>query len=163
MLAAMEQEHERAAGAWQAEWGTHLELLGLVGSAAAWSRELLENLVVDPERMRANLDLLVASGAQGARPTDEQLDACATLVDRALAGHGAMSAVQLHFESDGHAGAPALLLGGSLGTTLAMWEPQLELGHARRLIRFDHRGHGRLAGPGRPVFDRRAGRATCSR
>ena len=88
ILAAMEQEHERAAGAWQAEWGVHLELLGLVGSAAAWSRELLENLIVDPERMRANLDLLVASGAQGARPTDEQLDACATLVDRALAGHG---------------------------------------------------------------------------
>ena len=88
ILAAMEQEHQRAAGAWQAEWGVHLELLGLVGSAAAWSRELLENLIVDPERMRENLDLLVASGAQGARPTDEQLDACATLVDRALAGHG---------------------------------------------------------------------------
>ena len=88
VLAAMEQEHERAAGAWQAEWGVHLELLELVGSAAAWSRELLENLVIDPARMRANLDLLVAAGAQGARPTDEQLDACATLVDRALAGHG---------------------------------------------------------------------------
>ncbi|MGZ4350712.1 MAG: lyase family protein, partial [Solirubrobacteraceae bacterium] len=35
-LAAMEQEHERAAGAWQAEWGTHTELLVLTGSAAAW-------------------------------------------------------------------------------------------------------------------------------
>src|SRR5580692_8730113 len=62
-----------------------------------------------------------------------------------------MSAVQLYFETAGDTGAPPLLLGGSLGTTLAMWEPQLELRHARRLIRFDHRGHGR------PVFDRRAG------
>ena len=35
-LAAMEQEHERAAGAWQAEWGTLTELLTLTGSAAAW-------------------------------------------------------------------------------------------------------------------------------
>ncbi len=61
----MEQEHERAAGAWQAEWGVHLELLGLTGSAAAWSRELLENLSVDPERMRENLERLAASGAEG--------------------------------------------------------------------------------------------------
>jgi len=35
MLAAMEQEYERAAGAWQAEWGTLSELLRLTGSAAA--------------------------------------------------------------------------------------------------------------------------------
>ena len=87
VLGSMEQEHERAAGAWQAEWGVHLELLRLVGSAAAWSRELLENLIVDPVRMRENLDLLIASGAEGARPSDEQLDACATLVERALTVH----------------------------------------------------------------------------
>ena len=39
LLAAMEQEHERAAGAWQAEWGTLSELLALTGSAAAWGRD----------------------------------------------------------------------------------------------------------------------------
>src|SRR6202046_2064115 len=61
-----------------------------------------------------------------------------------------MSAVQLYFEAAGDTGAPALLLGGSLGTTLAMWEPQLELRHARRLIRFDHRGHGRSPVPAGP-------------
>ena len=54
-LAAMEQEHERAAGAWQAEWGTYTELLGLTGSATAWARELLENLIVHPDLMQANL------------------------------------------------------------------------------------------------------------
>lgn len=55
LLAAMEQEHERAAGAWQAEWGTLTDLLALTGSAAAWSRDLLEHLEVDPARMAANL------------------------------------------------------------------------------------------------------------
>src|SRR5256714_1200239 len=57
MLAAMAQEHERAAGAWQAEWETLSELLRLTGSAAAWLREALESLQPDPGRMRANLDL----------------------------------------------------------------------------------------------------------
>src|SRR3954465_4598002 len=37
MLGAMAQEHERAAGAWQAEWETLSELLRLTGSAAAWA------------------------------------------------------------------------------------------------------------------------------
>jgi len=79
-LAAMEQEHERAAGAWQAEWGTYAELLALTGSAAAWGRELLENLEVDGERMRANL---------AAAPTgDEPIPGGASvLIDRALEAH----------------------------------------------------------------------------
>ncbi|MGO9885444.1 MAG: lyase family protein [Solirubrobacteraceae bacterium] len=85
-LACMEQEHERAAGAWQAEWGTYAELLGLTGAAAAWCRELLESLDVDAERMQANLDRLAASGA-AARLDDEQLAACDELIDRALAAH----------------------------------------------------------------------------
>jgi 3-carboxy-cis,cis-muconate cycloisomerase len=56
MLASMAQEHERAAGAWQAESETLSDLLRLTGSAAAALRELLEGLEVDTERMRANLD-----------------------------------------------------------------------------------------------------------
>ena len=36
LLAAMEQEHERAAGAWHSEWPTLTGLLATVGSAAAW-------------------------------------------------------------------------------------------------------------------------------
>jgi 3-carboxy-cis,cis-muconate cycloisomerase len=57
ILAAMPQEHERAAGAWQAESETLSDLLRLTGSAAAALRELLEGLEPDPERMRANLDI----------------------------------------------------------------------------------------------------------
>jgi len=62
IFAAMEQEHQRAAGAWQAEWGTLSELLGLTGSAAAWLADLLTNLEVDTGRMRKNLAILAESG-----------------------------------------------------------------------------------------------------
>jgi 3-carboxy-cis,cis-muconate cycloisomerase len=57
MLGAMVQEHERGAGGWQAEWETLLELLRLTGSAAALARELLRGLEVDPEKMRADMEL----------------------------------------------------------------------------------------------------------
>ena len=41
-------------------------------------------------------------------------------------------------------GAPALVLSSSLGTTLAMWEPQIaQLAERFRIVRYDRRGHGR--------------------
>jgi 3-carboxy-cis,cis-muconate cycloisomerase len=57
LLAAMVQEHERAAGSWHAEWKSLSGLLETVGSAAAWLRDCLEHLEVDAERMRENLEL----------------------------------------------------------------------------------------------------------
>jgi 3-carboxy-cis,cis-muconate cycloisomerase len=57
VLGAMAQEHERAAGAWQAESEPLRELLRLTGSAAVSAREMLTGLTVDHARMRANLDL----------------------------------------------------------------------------------------------------------
>src|SRR4051794_9844552 len=77
VLSGMAGEHERAAGAWQAEWGTLTDLLRLTGSAAAWARDLLEHLEVDPEAMRAGLRV------------EGDLGASAALVDRALLAHGA--------------------------------------------------------------------------
>jgi 3-carboxy-cis,cis-muconate cycloisomerase len=56
LAAAAEQEHQRAAGAWHAEWEPLADLLRLTGSAAAWSADLLAGLQVDAARMRANLD-----------------------------------------------------------------------------------------------------------
>jgi 3-carboxy-cis,cis-muconate cycloisomerase len=53
----MTQEHERAAGAWQAEAETLSDLLRLTGSAATALRELLEGLQVHTDRMRSNLDI----------------------------------------------------------------------------------------------------------
>jgi 3-carboxy-cis,cis-muconate cycloisomerase len=56
VLSAMPQEHERALGGWQAEWDTIPELVIVTGQAAAAIAEALERLVVNPSRMRANLD-----------------------------------------------------------------------------------------------------------
>ena len=55
---------------------------------------------------------------------------------------------RLHATVDGPADAPVLVLGSSLGTTGAMWEPQLAALAARyRVIRYDHLGHGGSAVP----------------
>jgi 3-carboxy-cis,cis-muconate cycloisomerase len=56
LVAAAEQEHQRAAGAWHAEWETFADLLRLTGSAAWMAAGLLTGLRVDARRMRANLD-----------------------------------------------------------------------------------------------------------
>ncbi len=59
--------------------------------------------------------------------------------------------VALHHRIDGPPGAPPIVMGGSLGTELAMWEPQLEaLAATERVIRFDHRGHGESRVPPGP-------------
>jgi 3-carboxy-cis,cis-muconate cycloisomerase len=72
LLAAMVQEHERAAGAWHAEWRPLTDLLVAVGSAAAWLRVSLDGLEVDAERMRARLG------------DDADVGVAGVLVDRAL-------------------------------------------------------------------------------
>ncbi len=55
LFAAMEQEHERAAGAWHSEWPTLTELLRTVGSAASWLAECLTVLRPDVARMAATV------------------------------------------------------------------------------------------------------------
>ena len=55
LVASAEQEYQRAAGAWHAEWQPYSHLLQLTVSAAAWARDLLTNLQVDKARMAANL------------------------------------------------------------------------------------------------------------
>jgi 3-carboxy-cis,cis-muconate cycloisomerase len=52
----MAQEHERAVGAWHAEWEPLSGALALTGGAAAAMREVMEGLEVRPDRMRENLD-----------------------------------------------------------------------------------------------------------
>ena len=55
LVACAEQELQRAAGAWHAEWEPLTALLRLTGSAASWGAELLPGLSVDASRMAANL------------------------------------------------------------------------------------------------------------
>ena len=57
LVGSLEQEHERAAGAWQAEWEALSGALAFTGAAAASIAGSLEGLEVDPARMRANLEL----------------------------------------------------------------------------------------------------------
>jgi 3-carboxy-cis,cis-muconate cycloisomerase len=70
LLGSMAQEHERATGAWHAEWEPLAELLRLVGGAAARTRDLLGGLEVYPDRMLAGLEatggLLMAEHVAGA-------------------------------------------------------------------------------------------------
>ncbi|GAA1339925.1 3-oxoadipate enol-lactonase [Saccharothrix algeriensis] len=48
-----------------------------------------------------------------------------------------------HHELSGPPGAPVVVLGNSLGTTTALWDPQVaELRERFRVLRYDHRGHG---------------------
>lgn len=59
--------------------------------------------------------------------------------------------VDLHPTVTGPEDAPPLLLGGSLGSTAEMWQPQVEaLSTDFRLVRFDLRGHGRSPVPEGP-------------
>jgi 3-carboxy-cis,cis-muconate cycloisomerase len=69
LVACAEQEHQRAAGAWHAEWQPYGHLLELAASAAAWARDLLVHLDVDTARMAANL-----AGA-GGQPVAERVTA----------------------------------------------------------------------------------------
>jgi 3-carboxy-cis,cis-muconate cycloisomerase len=55
LLAAMDHEHQRAAGPWHAEWATLADLLAVTGGAAARLRTSLEGLAVHPEAMARNL------------------------------------------------------------------------------------------------------------
>ena len=61
-----EHEHERAAGAWHAEWESLSDMLALAGGAAGHVRAALEGLEVDRERMRANL--IPETVAEAGRP-----------------------------------------------------------------------------------------------
>ncbi|MBB6170916.1 3-oxoadipate enol-lactonase [Nocardiopsis mwathae] len=59
--------------------------------------------------------------------------------------------VDVHATADGPADAPVVVLSGSLGSTLEMWEPQVAaLAERFRVVRYDIRGHGRSPVPDGP-------------
>ena len=69
LVASAEQEYQRAAGAWHAEWQPFGHLLQVAGSAASWGSELLPGLRVDTGKMAANL------AAAGGQPLAERVTA----------------------------------------------------------------------------------------
>jgi 3-carboxy-cis,cis-muconate cycloisomerase len=150
MLAAMPQEHERAAGGWHAEWEPQRELLRLVGSAASWCRELLEHLEVDPGRMRANLDaagglplaeaaVAALAGPLGRRRAREAVE----LASRRAVGEGRplREVLEASPEVAGHLG------GADLDRAL---DPAAQLGAAQALVDRALDAHARLDATGEP-------------
>src|SRR5215470_825805 len=115
LAAAAEHEHQRAAGAWHAEWEPFADLLRLTGSAGSWGAELVRGLTVDPERMRANLD------ATRGLPLAEHL---AGLLAPAL---GRVTAHDLVAQASAHAVATGVSLREAL---LGQPEPRQRLGDA---------------------------------
>ena len=99
LLAAMTQEHQRAAGSWHAEWRPLTELFRSTGSAVYWLRTSLERLRVDPARMRRNLD--ATGGASLSERVTTELaketgrlaahDAVTECTKKALAGEGELA------------------------------------------------------------------------
>jgi 3-carboxy-cis,cis-muconate cycloisomerase len=91
LLESVVQEHERAAGAWHAEWHALTTALAATGGAAAGVRRSLTGLEVDTARMRANIapeTLAEAArfGIEAKRPED-YLGSVDAFVDRALLLH----------------------------------------------------------------------------
>jgi 3-carboxy-cis,cis-muconate cycloisomerase len=82
LLASAPQELQRAAGRWQAEWGTLTDLLRVVGGASGHARRMLAGLRIDPDRMRAN----TCAGHGGADPDQAAVN---SLIARALSAHAA--------------------------------------------------------------------------
>jgi 3-carboxy-cis,cis-muconate cycloisomerase len=82
------QEHERAAGAWHAEWAALSTALSAAAGAAAAVRRSLDGLRVDPARMRANITADVLSEAErlgiDAQAPEDYVGASDALIDRAL-------------------------------------------------------------------------------
>ena len=134
LLGAMPQEHERAAGAWHAEWEPLRELLRVTGGAAAHARAMLDGLRVDAGRMRAALELgggvLMAesvagrlSGPLGRGAAQELVRRCA----QRAAEHGATLGEALLAE-------PAVREHLTEEEVVAALDPAAYLGSADRLV-----------------------------
>ena len=113
LVASAEQEHQRAAGAWHAEWQPFGHLLRIASSAAAWANYLLGQLRVDSARMAANLT------AAGGLPLAERVTA---LLRSALGGPQAHDLVTTAAARAAASGLPlsdVLLASGELEDRLA--------------------------------------------
>jgi 3-carboxy-cis,cis-muconate cycloisomerase len=80
-----EHEHERAAGAWHAEWEALSDLLALTGGAAVHLRRTLDGIDVDADRMRENLRGETVSEAGRDVEPEDYVGSAEAFVHRALA------------------------------------------------------------------------------
>lgn len=74
-----------------------------------------------------------------------------------------METVNLNYELEGPEDAPVLVLSSSIGSSLAMWDPQVDALRERfRVLRYDHRGHGGSPVPAGPYSMEGLGRDVLS-
>jgi 3-carboxy-cis,cis-muconate cycloisomerase len=97
MLDAMVQDHERATGPWHAEWIALPQAFALAAGALHHARAMLEGLVVDPERMRRNLDT-----TRGMISAEAVMMALAPQVGREEAHHLVAAACERALANDRH-------------------------------------------------------------
>lgn len=133
VLGAMAQEHERAAGGWQAEWQALPDLARYAGGAVARVATALSGLAIDAGRMRANLEaggglimaesLTMALAPQLGRPIAQSL--VGELCARAVAAHttlqqAALADTQVSAALSSEALSAALDPGRYLGSSSAL-------------------------------------------
>jgi 3-carboxy-cis,cis-muconate cycloisomerase len=149
LAAAAEQEHQRAAGAWHAEWHPVSQLLRLTGSAASWCADLLDGLEVDEAAMRANL------AATGGLPLAEQVTTVLAPTLGWLKAHDLVAAAAARAVRTGRPFRDVLLESGSglgAGQIDAALDPAGYLGAAAGFVSRALAAHGQaeqqLAQPG---------------
>lgn len=134
LLAAMEQEHERAAGNWQVEWEALPALFGYTSGAVQHVRQALTGLEVNVERMRANLDLTrgqIMSEALSMALSASLGRQAAQEVVRELLEHATNQGVSLQQVAEQDARVLAVLDADKLAQT---FDPQTYLGSAEVFI-----------------------------
>jgi 3-carboxy-cis,cis-muconate cycloisomerase len=134
LLLAGPHEHQRAAGAWQAEWASFSDVLSLAGTCAERAASVFASLEVHPDRMLANLErsggLLfadrIAAELERRLPGGEGTEIVARLVDRAISSRGSFRGL---VASDPRVGAAAN------PDAIASWfDSATSLGSARELV-----------------------------
>jgi 3-carboxy-cis,cis-muconate cycloisomerase len=129
VVATMAQEHQRGAGSWHAEWLPLRDLLGTTGSAVSAVRDCLGRLVVDPERMRANLDI---TGGQVL--TERVTTALARTLGR-LAAHDKVTSASREAASTGRPLAEVLTEAGvPADEVAALLDPSGYLGSTEQFV-----------------------------
>lgn len=134
LLATMPQEHERGLGGWHAEWETLPEIVRLTAGALRQMAGAMEGLVVDPGRMRANLDT-----TRGLVMAEAVATALAEHLGRAAA-HGLVEAAcRRAIEEGTHlrdvlARDPTVTAHLSAERLADLFVPDAYLGMARRLV-----------------------------
>jgi len=134
LIASLRSEHERAAGAWQAEWHALVEAFRLTAGAVARTRSAVDGLVVDAARMRSNLGL-----AGGLVMAEAALTALAVKLGRAKAEEIVRSAAARVGEGSGTlaealAEEPAVAATFSQAELAAALDPTRYLGQAGALV-----------------------------